>query len=67
MIIQKIGYAYNDISLVPAVISNISSRSECNPFDDKGNLPMFASCMSTVVDTDNYKIFKEHNITPIIP
>lgn len=65
--IKKIGYAYNDISLIPATISNISSRSECNPFDDNGNLPMFASCMSTVVNTDNYKIFQEHNITPIIP
>ena len=67
MILEKIGYSYNDVSLVPAVISYISSRSECNPFDDKGNLPIFASCMSTVVNTDNYNIFKEHNITPIIP
>lgn len=63
----KQGYSYIDISLVPATISNISSRSECNPFDEYGNLPIFASCMSTVVNTDNYKIFKEHNIMPIIP
>ena len=63
----KQGYSYIDISLVPATISNISSRSECNPFDEHGNLPIFASCMSTVVNTDNYKIFKEHNIIPIIP
>ena len=45
----KQGYSYIDISLVPATISNISSRSECNPFDEHGNLPIFASCMSTVV------------------
>lgn len=63
----KQGYSYIDISLVPATISNISSRSECNTFDEHGNLPIFASCMSTVVNTDNYKIFKEHNIMPIIP
>ena len=63
----KQGYSYNDISIIPAEISDIKSRSECNPFYLQNNLPIFASCMSTVVDTDNYKIFKEHNITPIIP
>lgn len=67
MIVKEKGYSYNDISIIPTVISKIKSRSECNPFDNNNNLPIFASCMSTVVDTNNYQIFKEHNITPIIP
>ena len=25
-------YSYNDLTIVPAEISNIKSRSECNPF-----------------------------------
>lgn len=67
MILDKVGYAYNDLKIVPAVISRVDSRSQCNPYDENGMLPIFASCMSTVVDTKNYEIFKQNKITPIIP
>ena len=63
----KKGFAYNDITVVPAVISDISSRSECNPTYPDGYLPIFASCMSTVVDLHNVHEFIENKITPIIP
>ena len=32
MIIEKKGYSYNDLTIVPEVISDVSSRSECNTF-----------------------------------
>ena len=67
MILEKVGYSYNDLKIVPAVISRVDSRSQCNPYDENGMLPIFASCMSTVVDTKNYEIFKQNKITPIIP
>ena len=67
MIYNKIGYSYNDLTIVPAVISEISSRSECNPFYGEKTLPIFASCMSTVVSSNNYEIFEKNGITPIIP
>jgi len=64
----KEGFGYNDISVVPTVISEISSRSECNPYyKENGMLPIFASCMSTVVDDKNYKDFEDNHITPVIP
>lgn len=67
MILDKIGYSYNDLKIVPSVISDVDSRSQCNPYREDQMLPIFASCMSTVVDTKNYEIFKENKIHPIIP
>ena len=66
MLSQKIGYSYNDVTIVPEVISDIKSRSECNPYvDDK--LPIFASPMASVVSEENYKIFEANKIIPILP
>ena len=67
MILEKIGYSYNDLTIVPAEISHIQSRSECNPTYENNKLPIFASCMSTVVNTENYEVFEKNGITPIIP
>ena len=67
MILNKVGYSYNDLKIVPAVYSEVKSRSQCNPFYEDGMLPIFASCMSTVVDDTNYEIFEKNKITPVIP
>ena len=67
MIKEKIGYSYNDLTIVPCTISDITSRSECNPFYKDNKLPIFASCMSTVVDDTNIDKFIENGITPIVP
>lgn len=67
MILEKQGYAYNDLTIIPAVVSDISSRSECKPTYDNNKLPIFASCMSTVVSPSNYEKWEENGITPIIP
>lgn len=58
---------YNDITIVPEVTTSISSRSECNPYDDKGFLPIFASCMSSVVSVENTPIFNNNKIRVVIP
>lgn len=58
---------YNDITIVPEVTTRISSRSECNPYDKEGFLPIFASCMSSVVSMDNYKSFNDSKIRVVIP
>lgn len=68
MIIKnKIGYGYNDLTIVPETISNIDSRSECNPFYEDGFLPIFTAPMASVVSDKNYQIFKDNKIHPIIP
>lgn len=66
MLSQKIGYSYNDVTIVPEVISDIKSRSECNPYVDN-KLPIFASPMASVVAEENYKIFEANKIIPILP
>ena len=67
-------YSYNDISIVPAEISNIKSRSECYPFIGKYSiekipqkLPLFTAPMSTVVNMENRELFENNHINTIIP
>lgn len=67
MILQKIGYSYNDLTIVPAEMSDISSRSECDPFYSDGMLPLFTAPMSAVVNVNNLQIWKENKINPILP
>ena len=69
MLTNKIGYSYNDLTIVPSVISDVASRSECNPFieNTKNWLPIFASPMASVVSENNVDIFLENGITPILP
>lgn len=68
MIIEnKVGYAYNDVTVVPAEISDISSRSECNPYMKDGKLPIFTSPMSTIVNEKNYSIWEDNNLNIMFP
>ena len=67
MLSTSIGYSYNDVTIIPSVISNISSRSECNPFIKDNFLPIFASPMASVVNRENDNIFLENGVIPIIP
>jgi len=57
---------WNDISIVPEILSDISSRSEINPFLD-GKLPLFTAPMDTVIDENNIKDFEENNINICLP
>lgn len=64
---DNIKYNYDDITIVPEVVTDIESRQECNPFDEEGYLPIFASCMSSVVSIDNKNKFNENHIRCVIP
>jgi len=57
---------YDDISIVPEVITDINSRQECDPFID-GMLPIFASPMGSVLDESNWRFFMDHYINVVIP
>jgi hypothetical protein len=67
MLNTKIGYSYNDLTIIPAEISHISSRSECNPFIKDNVLPIFTAPMASVVDTNNSEVFLNNGIIPIMP
>ena len=59
---NKIGYSYSDCSIVPAIISKISSRSQCNPYDKNNMLPIFGSTMDCVANVNNQDIWIENKI-----
>ena len=76
MIEKDVKYSYNDLSIIPTAISPISSRSECNPcqqFSGYDNmlytkfLPLFTAPMDSVVNKNNFGLFLENNIHPIMP
>ena len=68
-ILNTKGYSYNDVTIIPSIISDINSRSECNPFVDSNNnlLPIFTAPMASVVNEDNLDIFLKNGIIPIVP
>ena len=59
--------SFNDICLVPSVISDIEHRNECSPYLDNGTLPLFTAPMSSVINENNWQIFKENKVNTIIP
>lgn len=59
-------YSLQDITLIPAQVSNINSRSECNPYDDYNRLPLFTAPMSQVIDDENWQEFGKY-VHTIIP
>lgn len=58
--------SFNDICIVPSIISNIESRSECCPYRNS-MLPLITAPMSSVIDENNWEIFQNNKIHTIIP
>lgn len=67
MIVPGIKYSYGDLCIMPACISNVRSRSECNVYYDDGYLPLFTSPMTSVVGLNSFKKYCENKIHPILP
>lgn len=60
-------FDFNDISLIPEGISEVSSRKEINILDENCKLPLYVSPMDTVIDQYNYKRFIELGFYVCIP
>lgn len=60
-------YSLKDVAIIPAVISEVDHRIECNPFYKDGKLPIFTSPMPCVVDINTYGRFESHGIHAILP
>jgi hypothetical protein len=60
-------YDFNDIVIVPEILTDIRSRSEVNPFDGYGKLPLFVAPMDSVLDMYNYKLFLKQGIHVCMP
>ena len=64
---KQIGYSYGDLTIVPKCISEISSRSECNPRYSDGKFPIFTAPMSSVIGIENFSYWDSCGIIPILP
>jgi GMP reductase len=60
-------FDWNDITIVPEVLSIISSRSEVDILTTDGKLPLFTAPMDTVVDVNNIKDFEKNKINICLP
>ena len=60
-------YTYNDVTIMPGIISDIEHRNECNPFDENKHLPLFTAPMDTVVSSKNFELFEKNGIYAILP
>ena len=45
----------NEFTIIPAVMSTVNSRKECNPYYEDGMLPLFTAPMASTINEDNYK------------
>lgn len=61
-------YSLNEIGLLPSSEpTDISSRSQVNPFTEDEKLPIFVSPMTSVLCKENYLKFSENKVMPILP
>lgn len=64
---KDIKFDWNDITLVPAVFSDIRSRKEINHLTSDGKLPLFIAPMDTVVDANNISTFLNMGFDVCVP
>lgn len=62
----SVKFDWNDITIIPDTLSEISSRKEINPFNN-GNLPIFTAPMDMVIDQNNVSQFEQNNINICLP
>lgn len=73
MLKKEMMYSLRDISIIPSVITDIRSRSECNPYrpsiagDGDELLPVITAPMSCVLNELNFHEFLENGVNVIIP
>lgn len=58
--------SFNDICIIPSVLSEIEHRSECSPFTNNGMLPLFTAPMSSVINEINWTTFRDNKVNTII-
>ena len=64
---KDIKFDFNDILIVPSEITSITTRTEVNPFDSNGFLPLITAPMDTVVDRTNCDLFYDNKVNVCLP
>ena len=63
----EVKLGYEDISIVPEVISSIRSRKECICWDENLKLPIFTAPMDGVIDLETSRTFNNCDINVVLP
>ena len=66
MINKDIKLTLDDVNIVPAVITGVNSRTECDP-TYRNKLPIFISPMSCITDEYFASKYENYDLTPIVP
>jgi hypothetical protein len=68
--LKKTTYSLKDVTVVQAPISYQEHRGDVNPYVEtcsRETLPIFVAPMAAVTDENNYKVWIDNKITPVIP
>ena len=68
--LKTVGYELRDVAVMQAPVSFCNHRGDVNPFIevcDREVYPIFVSPMASVTDQNNYKVWIENKLTPVIP
>ena len=64
---NEILYYFDDLLIEPVILSTIVSRTEINSKNHDGFLPLFTAPMDTVINENNFHLYIQNNIRPILP
>lgn len=78
MINMDLMYSLDEIGLIPAITSDISHRSDINPYRTEiitngivtqpiDKLPIFVAPMTSIINDDNFNTFNSSKVIPIHP
>lgn len=60
-------FDFDDLLIEPTILSKITSRSQINTRDIFNRLPILTAPMDTVINENNFHLFKERGIIPVLP
>lgn len=60
-------YDFDDLLIEPAILSKITSRKTINPRTIWGTLPIMTAPMDTVINENNFHLFRDNGIVPVLP
>ena len=68
--LKTVGYELRDVAVMQAPVSFCNHRGDVNPFIEvcgREVYPIFVSPMASVTDQNNYKVWIENKLTPVVP